>query len=363
MTNLILEKAGLKDVICFDIKTHIPILEKTLDIQIFLLDHMYKNEFIHEGEPRGTQIYLHLRQNYFDVVTSLTGLFNTDYFCTMCFTPYNHRQKHSCKDHCIVCKKSGCEITDDRMTWRDCHMKCCLLDCFDHHKKPFYYTEGKIERQSPTPCDSLWRCTTCMSVIKVSERKPSEHRCTEYKSKMCSEYGLGQHRCYIRAQSVSNKPFKYIHFNFECMQDEIISCKERFTSSVCQNCERDVCGTIWQDGQTMNCDKGYNPRCIKCETMVCGNYGHTPNVVISQSTCTQCMEVEVPRESKCIHCGPRCTACEKCGFREVMFSGLETANDFCAWLFTEKKQERRSHCPQYERVRWRISAQLPFEKS
>ena len=43
LTNLILEKAGLKDFTCFDIKTHNPILEKTLDIQIFILDHMYKN--------------------------------------------------------------------------------------------------------------------------------------------------------------------------------------------------------------------------------------------------------------------------------------------------------------------------------
>ena len=80
LTNLILEKAGLKAVTCFDIKTHIPILEKTLDIQIFILDHMYKYKFIYKGEPRGTQIYLHLRQNHFDVITSLTGFFNTDYF-------------------------------------------------------------------------------------------------------------------------------------------------------------------------------------------------------------------------------------------------------------------------------------------
>ena len=160
---------------------------------------------------------------------------------------------------------------------------------------------------------------------------------------MCSEYVLGQHRCYIRAQSVSDKPFKNIHFDFECMQDKIISCKEGYTPSVCQNCKRDVCGTISQDGQTMNCDKGYNPHCTKCETPYCGNYGHTPNLVISHSTCTECMEVEVTRKNKCIHCGPRCVECEKCdtpcdtcGFREVMFSGPETANDFCAWLFTEQ---------------------------
>ena len=106
LTSLILEKAGLKNVTCFDIQTHIPILEKTLDIQIFFLDHMYKNEFIYKGEPRGTQIYLHLRQNHFDVITSLIGFFTRPYFCTMCFTSYHHRQKHYCKDHCFVCKKA-----------------------------------------------------------------------------------------------------------------------------------------------------------------------------------------------------------------------------------------------------------------
>ena len=138
LTNIILEKAGLKDVTCFYIKTHTPILEKTLDIQIFILDHMYKNEFINK-EPRGTQIYWHLRQNHFDVITSLTEFFNTNYFCTMCFTPYQHRQTHSCKDHCIVCKKSGCEITDDRMTCRDCHMECRSLKCFLIHEDPYMY--------------------------------------------------------------------------------------------------------------------------------------------------------------------------------------------------------------------------------
>ena len=75
MPNLILEKAGLKDVTCFDIKTHIPILEKTLDIQIFILNLMYKNEFIYKGQPRGTQIYRHSCQNNFDVITLFNRIF------------------------------------------------------------------------------------------------------------------------------------------------------------------------------------------------------------------------------------------------------------------------------------------------
>ena len=88
----------------------------------------------------------------------------------------------------------------------------------------------------------------------------------------------------------------------------------------------------------MNCDRGYNPCCTKCETSYCGNYGHTPNLGISHSRCTHCMRVEVTRESKCIQCGSRCSTCETlgtpcdtCGFRE--FSGPETAKDFCIWLF------------------------------
>ena len=94
---------------------------------------------------------------------------------------------------------------------------------------------------------------------------------------------------------------------------------------MCQNCKRVVSGTISQDGQTINCAKGYNPRSTKCETPYYGNYGHTPNLVISHITFTQCMEVEVTRKSKCIHCGPQCAACEKCAHNMKGYDGVSVS--------------------------------------
>ena len=107
LVKLILEKTGLTDVNHFEIKTHIPILEKALNVHIFILDHQFKNSFVYKSDSRSIQIYLHLRKNHYDVINSLTYFFCKIYFCTMCLELYKNRQTHSCETHCIVCKRDS----------------------------------------------------------------------------------------------------------------------------------------------------------------------------------------------------------------------------------------------------------------
>ena len=77
---------------------------------------------------------------------------------------------------------------------------------------------------------------------------------------------------------------------------------------------------------------------------------HIPNYVVSHSTCDECEKNEVTSNSKCYKCGSRCDMCNQynselkeyekmpcndCGFRQVIFSGADTKEDFCKWLFTK----------------------------
>ena len=144
--------------------------------------------------------------------------------------------------------------------------------------------------------------------------------------------------------TVNRKSFKYIHFDFECTQDEVISCKHGHSPSVCIRCNRAACGSLSADGQSQDCDFGYSPVCDRCHSTFCGETTRVPNFVVAQSTCLHFMENEiVNRDSECTHCGSRCMKCLKhdapCtqyGYREITFSGLSTADDFGAWLFSEQ---------------------------
>ena len=54
---IIIKKSG--------ITTHLPILEKVLNVQILILDHQFKNNFIYKGEHNHIKIFLHLRENHY----------------------------------------------------------------------------------------------------------------------------------------------------------------------------------------------------------------------------------------------------------------------------------------------------------
>ena len=241
-------------------------------MQILILDHLFKNNFICKGETtKPVKLFLHLRKNYFDVVKSLTSFFCKSYYCTTCLKPYQRRGTHRCGTHCNVCKRPNCEIMVDTMSCRDCHMECRSLECFNHHKKTHTYKKSKFDAQTSIPWESFWKCTICKHTLTVSKRKPTEHRCTEYQCQMCEEFVMLNHKCYMRSIEVKNKTFKYIHFDFT--QYDIISCKDGYMPSTCIECNRAECGQLSAEGQSQDCDFGFTPRCLRCNTTYCGRQG------------------------------------------------------------------------------------------
>ena len=115
----------------------------------------------------------------------------------------------------------------------------------------------------------------------------------------------------------------------------------------------------------MQCEEGYLPNkaekcrsckelkttctkcsvCKNCQKINCGKHTHVPNLVVASTICEMCInDSQCLPESKCEFCGTRCEKCNKfdnkeqcyetllcrdtCGFREIVFSGENTKQDF-----------------------------------
>ena len=85
-------------------------------------------------------------------------------------------------------------------------------------------------------------------------------------------------------------------------------------------------------------EEGYIPdlygKCVHCLKTNCGAYEHKPNLCVVQRVCTGCMDKE--------------TACNGCEKREYVFKGDNTLNDFCEWLFSEKKYQATVLCHNFQ---------------
>ena len=122
----------------------------------------------------------------------ITSFFRQAYYCTDCVTPYSSTYKHSCSSHCQICRSSECLKMGSEMTCIHCHQQCRSIDCFNRHK------ERGVGKKQISPCNAMWRCTICLQTIKVSERSPTQHRCSEYKCSLCHLLVLLDPRCYMR---------------------------------------------------------------------------------------------------------------------------------------------------------------------
>jgi len=299
--------------------------ENALDINILVVSARLGNKFIKVADnTERKNLYLYLVEEegigHFHGITSITGFFSSSYFCVTCLKPYSHREDHACANRCIVCKRNGCLETDTPVICDQCHMTCRSTVCFQRHKEK--YTTGG--RSGPSECERWWKCPICYKVLATTEKNPEEHRCGEYKCKSCEQYVLADHRCYLRALPPSkNSEPKFVFFDFECTQDQIIQCEEGYVpikNPDCQICRREeaTCSTCI--------------RCKNCFMSWCGKAEHRPNFVVAHTVCSRCMNKPLTPDSKCHLCGSRCVLCEDkkrkkppcfttCGFREKIFQG------------------------------------------
>ena len=288
-----------------DIKSY----EDYLRVCINVISMSCNKKIIKGQEKYRDKIYLvHSQKNvhdkigHFNVVTNINGVLGVQYYCEVCAKGFHNRDKHKCKVWCNVCGRGNCVMTEV-IKCKDCNRVCRSKECFRAHKRKVNNGRGANKGKSiPSLCQQNWQCPQCGITLKTDRRKPTEHECGECLCNICQQYYDGDfHQCYMRSIEPDEREDKFIFYDFECQQDNELN-------------------------------------------------QHIPNYVVSHSTCDECEKNEVTSNSKCYKCGSRCDMCNQynselkeyekmpcndCGFRQVIFSGADTKEDFCKWLFTK----------------------------
>ena len=108
-----------------------------LGIEINIIDAEQFNSIVYTAN-KGTEdkIYL-LKTNHFDIIKSLTALYDTPYYCHECERAHTKRDKHKCPSKCLSCftyakdkKCDGKEIVCEK-----CNRKFFSKRCFKNHLK------------------------------------------------------------------------------------------------------------------------------------------------------------------------------------------------------------------------------------
>ena len=275
---------------------------------------------------------------HFHAITKISGFFSMAYFCETCMKPYHHPNRHRCLTVCNICKRNECFVIKT-IVCQDCNMACRSKSCYESHKEKITPKDKKGEAKSQ--CDKWWKCKDCTKVMKRLHRTPEQHKCGEVYCNTCERFAEEQqHLCYHRASKPSDtSKFKYIMFDFECSQDDIIECVNGYKNLENKRCKQ----CVTDENQCLSCRL-----CLNCFQTTCGLPAHCPNYVVAQKTCNKC-ELE-PIEEGCGNCGNRCEYCSVidqtnkcfkrrpcsngiCGSREICFEGNDTALKFGRYVF------------------------------
>lgn len=87
----------------------IPTLEDYLNANIYVVSSALGNAFSYisqncDQERKKLFLYhVDKKSGHFHAIVKISGFFAGSYFCTTCLTPYEHKYKHACKNHCSVC--------------------------------------------------------------------------------------------------------------------------------------------------------------------------------------------------------------------------------------------------------------------
>ena len=184
-----------------------------------------QNSIIYPREPPANpnpekSIYLYYQTNHFDVITSLPGFLNKNYFCHTCHKGYDHTTDHLCKDQCHMCRGVGCVYEDGGITCNECDRLFKNQACYDRHK------QQPINGGGRTVCDVIRKCPKCHQAMDV-RRINSGHACVDKKCPTCKIMRNPKdlnHKCYMQ-QLEPKEESSYNHllfFDFECTQERAI---------------------------------------------------------------------------------------------------------------------------------------------
>ena len=206
-----LRPCGLNEVDLFQ--------QHLVQYQILVVSGDQNNTIIYPPEPPTNpnpekSIYLYYQANHFDVITTLPGFLNTNYFCHACHKGYDHTTDHLCDGMCQSCRGFGCTIEDNGITCQECHRFFKNQPCYDRHK------QEPINGSGRTVCEGVKKCPKCHRSMDV--RKLNKHPCVDNKKcSTCNAVLNPNHKCYMQQEQPKEEPSyaQLLFFDFECSQE------------------------------------------------------------------------------------------------------------------------------------------------
>jgi hypothetical protein len=166
--------------------------------QVHVVSKAHFNAIVYQGPEEAVPIYIYNNDDHFDVITSMTGFLNRNFFCQKCKKGYQTKERHACNNPCHFCRKLHDDEYEDWQYCETCNCKLINEICFDLHCK-------KTEKGNST-CDLYYRCTDCTQLINRAKHK-KDHVCGERYCNTCKDYVTDDHLCYMQpAEEHDNVP-------------------------------------------------------------------------------------------------------------------------------------------------------------
>ena len=248
--------------------------------QILVISKDNFNGIIYCGNKESDKkIILYLHDGHYDIIRSMPAFMERSYFCFKCHKGHNNK-RHACQNICTSC------FTDCKSTINYNWIKC--PDCGRSFKGEKCLKKHKhIPKKGKSTCQKYKKCETCNKTYDgVRKLFQKGHMCDETFCHNCNDFVSASHMCYIKTiaekrashpdiKSNNMQQTKYIFFDFECIQET---------------------GT------------------------------HIPNLCIVYAVCSECISNPISANA----------TCKNCKKNQRVFSGINTRDEFCQWLFSEE---------------------------
>ena len=318
----------------------LPQMEVILGSDILVLEASLGNKVVRAGNGYEKSLFIYSvsqmindqKQTHYHAIKNIQAVFNRGSFCEACQAP--HGQNKKCPFKCFFCKTKECPTRPAiYQLCTDCNIEFPNDECFVAHLKP---------SAKGSNCERYFTCQTCQVTTSRRNKDGSPHQCYTSRCTYCQKMVTPDHLCYNRsADPEDTEKFKYIFFDFEARQDAQYSCDHGY-SPLNHKLDCSTCSGF--SSLCLPCR-----RCANCNDSQCGASLHVVNYVNIQTACHCCWDDPTPiSEARCTHCGDKCEDCKKkkenqplcdsCGHREIIFSGENTVDKFCQWMFTKDHQ-------------------------
>ena len=160
-------------------------------------------------------------QNHFNILTTMSGFFERNYWCETCNVCYEKRTQHRCAARCKLCLRPNCERDDTHtIPCTDCNRTFTGPACYAAHKEGAGL--GPVAKRRSL-CSIVKRCLQCLCTVSSAARQPDNpHRCGESFCRNCRRFDLpSQHKCWMRPRkftpedSTKHRDVKFLYFDFE----------------------------------------------------------------------------------------------------------------------------------------------------